>query len=91
MSLDRLFDRLGRMPFVKIALLFAAGIALADAFVWPLWFTAGAFVVSGALALLFRSQSAATVLLMAAGAGAAQLHERPPTAPRGVTFTSCVT
>ncbi len=84
MSLDRLFDRLGRMPFVKIALLFAAGIALADAFVWPLWFTAGAFVVSGALALLFRSQSAAAVLLTAAGVGAVQLHERPPTAPRGV-------
>lgn len=84
MNARLLSDRLDRMPFVRIVLPFAAGIALCDLWSWPLWFTAGAFVVSGLTALLFRSGCAAAVLLVTTGIGAVQLREAPPTAPRGL-------
>ncbi len=84
MTLRPLYDRLERMPFVRIAAPFAAGIALADAWNWPLWFVAGAFLLSGVLALLFRSQAAAAMLLAATGVGAVQLRTAPPAVPRGI-------
>ena len=52
MKISRLPDRLDRMPMLKILVFFAAGIALADRYELPLWFLAGAFVVTGVLALL---------------------------------------
>ena len=51
MKISRLPDRLDRMPMLKILVFFAAGIALADRYELPLWFLAGAFVVTGVLAL----------------------------------------
>lgn len=47
MKISRLPDRLDRMPMLKILVFFAAGIALADRYELPLWFLAGAFVVTG--------------------------------------------
>ena len=51
MKISRLTDRLDRMPMLKILVFFAAGIALAGRYELPLCFLAGAFVVTGALAL----------------------------------------
>ena len=58
MKISRLPDRLDRMPMLKILVFFAAGIALADRYELPLWFLAGAFVVTGVLALSLRSSAA---------------------------------
>ena len=55
MKIFRLPDRLDRMPMLKILVFFAAGIALAGRYELPLWFLAGAFVVTGVLALSLRS------------------------------------
>lgn len=51
MKIFRLPDRLDRMPMLKILVFFAAGIALAGRYELPLWFLAGAFVVTGVLAV----------------------------------------
>ena len=59
MKISRLPDRLDRMPMLKILVFFAAGIALADRYELPLWFLAGAFVVTGVLALSLRSSAVA--------------------------------
>lgn len=80
-----LFTRLDRMPMVKLLVPFAAGILLAARYELPLWFLAGAFVVTGLLALLVRSGVAAAAMLLTAGFAAAQLHTPAVTVPRGVT------
>ena len=59
MKAASLSARLDRMPMVKAVAPFAAGILAADCFTLPLWFLAEAFLLSGTLALLLRSQSAA--------------------------------
>ena len=58
MKLSCLLTRLDRMPVLKLLVPFAAGIALAGRYELPLWFLAGAFVCTGVMALLFRSQAA---------------------------------
>lgn len=83
-STERLLRRLERLPMVKLLLPFVAGILLAGPFTLPLWFTAGAFVLCGAVALLLRAVPALGAMLLTAGFAAAQLHERPVTVPRGV-------
>ena len=84
MKISRLPDRLDRMPMLKILVFFAAGIALAGRYELPLWFLAGAFVLSGVVALLFRSPAAAVGMLLTAGFAAAQLREPSPAVPRGI-------
>lgn len=77
-------QKLERMPMVKAVVPLAAGILAADSFTLPLWFIAGAFVLSGVLALLFRSQTAALVMLLTAGFGVAQINAPRHTLPQGV-------
>ena len=84
MKISRLTDRLDRMPMLKILVFFAAGIALAGRYELPLCFLAGAFVVTGALALSLRSSAATAAMLLTAGFAAAQLRVPRPTVPRGV-------
>ena len=84
MKISRLYERLDRMPVLKLLVPFAAGIALAGRYELPLWFLAGAFVLSGVVALLFRSQAAAVGMLLTAGFAAAQLREPSPAVPRGI-------
>ena len=71
MKISRLPDRLDRMPMLKILVFFAAGIALADRYELPLWFLAGAFLLSGVLALLLRSPLCTLAMLFTAGFGSA--------------------
>ena len=80
MKISRLPDRLDRMPMLKILVFFAAGIALADRYELPLWFLAGAFVVTGVLALSLRSSAATAAMILTAGFAAAQF--RSHVAPR---------
>ena len=54
MKAASLSARLDRMPMVKAVAPFAAGILAADCFTLPLWFLAGAFLLSGTLALLLH-------------------------------------
>lgn len=75
------------MPMVKAAAPFAAGILAADCFTLPLWFLAGAFLLSGALALLLRSQAAVLVMLLTAGFAAPQLRDTERAVPYGVHTT----
>lgn len=75
------------MPMAKAVAPFAAGILAADHFTLPLWFLAGAFLLSGILALLLRSQSAALVMLLTAGFAASQLRYTGHTVPYGVYTT----
>ena len=82
MKIACLFARLDRMPMVKLLAPFAAGIALAAHYELPLWFLAGAFVVTGVVALLLRSGAAAATLLLTAGFAAAQLRAPEITVPR---------
>ena len=71
MKISRLPDRLDRMPMLKILVFFAAGIALADRYELPLWFLAGAFVVTGVLALSLRSSAATAAMILTAGVAGA--------------------
>ena len=80
MKIFRLPDRLDRMPMLKILVFFAAGIALAGRYELPLWFLAGAFVVTGVLALSLRSSAATAAMILTAGFAAAQF--RSHVAPR---------
>ncbi|MCD8033701.1 MAG: ComEC family competence protein, partial [Alistipes sp.] len=84
MKLSCLLTRLDRMPVLKLLVPFAAGIALAGRYELPLWFLAGAFVCTGVVAMLFRSQSAAVGMLLTAGFAAAQLRTPSPAVPRGI-------
>ena len=84
MKISRLYERLDRMPVLKLLVPFAAGIALAGRYELPLWFLAGAFVCTGVMALLFRSQAAAVGMLLTAGFAAAQLRAPSPAVPRGI-------
>ena len=83
MKAASLSARLDRMPMVKAVAPFAAGILAADCFTLPLWFLAGAFLLSGTLALLLHSQSGALVMLLTAGFAASQLRDTAHTLPRG--------
>jgi len=84
MKLRCLSDRFSRMPFVRIVIPFAAGIAAAEWGTLPLWFLAGAFVCTGILSLLLRSGVCTAAMLLAAGFGSAQLRVREPAVPIGV-------
>ena len=84
MKIACLFARLDRMPMVKLLAPFAVGIALAARFELPLWFLAGAFVVTGVVALLLRSGAATVALLLTTGFAAAQLRTPEITAPREI-------
>ena len=85
MKIACLLARLDRMPMVKLLAPFAAGIALAARYELPLWFLAGAFVVTGVVALLLRSGAATAAMLLTTGFAAAQLRTPEVTVPRGVT------
>lgn len=87
MKARNLQNRLDRMPFVKLLVPFAAGIALAGWYTLPLWFLAGAFVCAGTVALLLRSSAATVGMVLTAGFAAAQLGTPEPTVPRGVHTT----
>lgn len=87
MKAASLSARLDRMPMVKAVAPFAAGILAADCFTLPLWFLAGAFLLSGTLALLLHSQSGALVMLLTAGFAASQLRDTAHTLPRGIYTT----
>lgn len=68
-SIEQLLRRLECMPMLKLLVPFAAGILLAECFTLPLWFTAGAFVLCGVVALLLRAAPALVGMLCAAGFG----------------------
>ena len=91
MKLSCLLTRLDRMPVLKLLVPFAVGIALAGRYQLPLWFLAGAFVCTGVMALLFRSQAAAVGMLLTAGFAAAQLRTPSPTVPRDIGTTYEIT
>lgn len=76
-----LFDRLDRMPMLKVVAPFAAGILLADHIALPGWFLAVAFLATGVLALVFRSSSSAAAMLLTAGLAAAQLRATERSVP----------
>lgn len=69
------------MPMLRIALPLAAGIASAEYASAPAWLLAAAFVVTGIVAMLFRSQTALLALLVTAGFAAAQLRRTEPAVP----------
>ena len=91
MKLSCLLTRLDRMPVLKLLVPFAVGIALAGRYELPLWFLAGAFVCTGVMALLFRSQAAAVGMLLTAGFAAAQLRTPSPTVPLDIGTTYEIT
>ena len=91
MKASRIYERLDRMPVLKLLVPFAVGIALAGRYELPLWFLAGAFVCTGVMALLFRSQAAAVGMLLTAGFAAAQLRTPSPTVPRDIGTTYEIT
>lgn len=84
MNLQPLRNRLDRMPMLKALVPFAAGIVLSGYGSLPLWFLAGAFLLSGATALLMRSSAATLGMLLTAGFAAAQLRTSEPDIPVGV-------
>ena len=84
MKSEFLLAKLDRMPMLKAVVPFAAGILAADRFALPLWFLAGAFLLSGVLALLLRSPLCTLAMLFTAGFGAAQLRDTGRTVPYGV-------
>lgn len=84
MTLQALRSRLDRMPMLKLLVPLAAGIALSGYGSLPLWFLAGAFLVSGTAALLLRSSAATVASLLTAGFAAAQLRTTEPDVPRGI-------
>ncbi len=84
MKPEFLLAKLDRMPMLKAVVPFAAGILAADRFALPLWFLAGAFLLSGVLALLLRSPLCTLAMLFTAGFGAAQLRDTGRTVPYGV-------
>ncbi len=69
---------------LKALVPFVAGIALADHYVLPLWLLAGAFVCTGVLALLLRSQTAAIGFLVVAGFAIAEWQKPTATLPLGI-------
>lgn len=79
-----LFERLERLPMLRAVVPFAAGIALAEYCTLPLWFLAGAFVCTGATALLLRSPLCLIGMLTVSGFGAAQLRNAEVAVPLGV-------
>lgn len=79
-----LFERLNRLPMLRIAAPLAVGILLAGHYTLPLWFLAGAFVLSGVVALLLRSQLAVVAMLAVTGFAAGQLRAPERTVPLGV-------
>ena len=87
MKFTRLLAQLDRMPMLKILAPFAVGIALAGHYTLPLWFLAGAFVVTGLLALLFRSSVNIVVMILTAGFAVAQLRTPKETVPRNIHTT----
>lgn len=84
MKSEFLLAKLDRMPMLKAVVPFAAGILAADRFALPLWFLAGAFLLSGVSALLLRSPLCTLAMLFTAGFGAAQLRDTGRTVPYGV-------
>lgn len=84
MNLQPLRNRLDRMPMLKALVPFAAGIVLSGYGSLPLWFLTGAFLLSGATALLMRSSAATLGMLLTAGFAAAQLRTSEPDIPVGV-------
>lgn len=87
MKTEFLLAKLERMPMLKVAVPFAAGILLADYYLLPLWFLGAAFFVTGVAALLLRSPLCTLGMLLSAGFGAAQLHTVERTTPLGVYTT----
>ena len=87
MKPEFLLAKLDRMPMLKAVVPFAAGILAADRFALPLWFLAGAFLLSGIAALLLRSPLCTLVMLFSAGFGTAQLRETERTVPYEVYTT----
>lgn len=84
MNLQPLRNRLDRMPMLKALAPFAAGVVLAGYGTLPLWFLAGAFLLSGVTSLLMRSSAAALGMLLTAGFAAAQLRAPEIDLPVGV-------
>ncbi|MBE6182029.1 MAG: ComEC family competence protein [Rikenellaceae bacterium] len=84
MKLRHLLEHLSATPMLKALIPFVVGIALADLYVLPLWLLAGAFVCTGILALLLRSQTAAIGMLLAAGFAIAEWQEPTSTLPLGI-------
>ena len=86
MKPEFLLAKLDRMPMLKAVVPFAAGILAADRFALPLWFLAGAFLLSGVLALLLRTPLCTLAMLFTAGFGAAQLRDTGRTVPNGAAM-----
>lgn len=82
--LHRIGERLDRLPMLRALVPFAAGILLAEHWELPGWLLIVTVLLSGTLAALFRSVTAAVVLLLAAGFGTAQLHQPRRSVPHGV-------
>lgn len=80
---SHLLRRLEALPMLRVLLPFAAGILLSDRVLLPAWLLVAAFLLTGLLALLLRSQTALAAMLVAAGAGAAQRERYEPAVPTG--------
>lgn len=87
MKLSRLSERLDRMPMLKAVVPFAAGIALGGSYTLPLWFLSGAFVLTGAAALLLRSSLCMLSMLLTAGFASTELRGGEPAVPRNIRTT----
>lgn len=85
MNSQRLTSRLERLPMLRVAVPFAAGILLAEHYSLPLWFTLGGFLLLGALSLLLRSGVSLLCTLFLLGIGVATIHDTPHALPRNTS------
>ena len=85
LSLDKLRRTLKGMPMLRIFFAAACGILFCSRFTLPGWFLAGCILLGGVLTLLLRSDAYAFLMLFAAGAFSAELHEPAGLPPYGRT------
>lgn len=92
LSLGKLRRTLKGMPMLRIFFAVACGMLFCSRFALPGWFLAGCILLGGVLTVLLRSDAYAFLLLFAAGAFAAELHEPGGQPPHGRTalFRLCV-
>lgn len=76
-----LHERLATMPMLKLLPPFIAGMLLAERCEVPAALLAAAFLLTGLLALLLRSQSALAAMLVVTGFAAVQLRSAERTVP----------
>lgn len=84
MNPQRLTSHLERLPMLRVAVPFAAGILFAEYYSLPLWFALGGFLLLGTLSLLLRSGVCLLCTLFLLGIGVATIHDTPHALPRNI-------